>query len=145
MSSDSIQFYKIETGSHLLVEDFIKCLNDEKSSFRYFENRTLEVLKNHLETLIVKNNNSFIGYGHLDKEGETTWLGIVVLNKFQGMGIGKRIMTELINNAKQLLLSSIKLSVDIENYKARALYEKIGFNLEKQTAKICYYKLYIDK
>lgn len=145
MSLDTIKLYTIESGSHDLVKDFITDLKEEKASFRYFENRDLTVLKKHVETLLLKINNSLAGYGHLDKDGDIVWLGIVVLKKFQGKGIGAIIMNQLLKRAKDLNLSSINLSVDSENHKARSLYKKKGFRLVKETSEICYYTLHLCK
>ena len=144
MSLDRIEIFTIDSGSHFMIKEFLEHMNAEKSSFRYFDKRNLSVLKNHVETVILKVNKSFAGYGHLDKEGDIVWLGIVVLKEFQGMGFGAKIMNELIKKAIALNLSFIKLSVDTKNLVARALYVKKGFRLIKETKEICYYSLYFN-
>lgn len=141
MSLNSIEIFTIDSGSHFMIKEFLAHLNEEKSSFRYFDNRHLSILESHLETVILKIDNSFAGYGHLDKEGDVVWLGIVVLKEFQGMGIGAKIMDELILKANTLKLPKIILSVDTKNLIARALYIKKGFDFVKETTQVCYYSL----
>ncbi|MFS4466251.1 GNAT family N-acetyltransferase [Maribacter sp. 2210JD10-5] len=111
------------------LKAFIESLDDEQNSFRYFKNRTFEVLKNHLYTCLLLNNDLPIGYGHLDKENAIVWLGIVIKKEYQGKGLAKKIMQSLIKRAEELKLESIHLSVDNDNERAITLYERFGFHL----------------
>lgn len=115
-----------------LIEDFISKLNSEKKSFRYFEKRSAEIISNHIFTVVSFSDNGEIsGYGHLEPENDKTWLGICVLEKFQGKKIGALIMNSLIDFGKKNGLHRIHLSVDKENVNAQMLYEKVGFEQQK--------------
>jgi ribosomal protein S18 acetylase RimI-like enzyme len=106
------------------IRDFF--LKNEKNqvNFRYFKTRDFSIIKNHIKTILLKDNNKIVGYGHLDKdENNQIWLGIMVCDDCIGRGYGKKMMAELLINQKD----SIKLSVDIENNIAKKLYEKNGF------------------
>tara|TARA_R110001583_G_scaffold82491_1_gene218775 strand:- start:12562 stop:13863 length:1302 start_codon:yes stop_codon:yes gene_type:complete len=109
------------------LESFIKELDKEQESFRYFKNRDLKALKNHVFTFLLLHGGITVGYGHLDKEGNTVWLGIVVKQEYQGKGYAKKMMQILIDKAKSLGLNSIQLSVDDKNKKALGLYKQYGF------------------
>jgi GNAT superfamily N-acetyltransferase len=108
---------------------FINNIGEAGKTFRYFQKRNCDVIKNHITTLLILNENSPIGYGHLEKEGENIWLGICVLPEFKGKGIGKVIMNELIKVARDENLKYIALTVDKDNVGAIKLYLSFGFKL----------------
>jgi ribosomal protein S18 acetylase RimI-like enzyme len=63
-------------------------------------------------------------YGFVDEE--IPELGISVSKEFRGKGVGRDLMTKIINHAEESGVKSISLSVAPENFALR-LYEKIGF------------------
>ncbi len=111
------------------LRSFINSLGDEQNSFRYFKTRGQEVLDKHLFTCLVFEKGAAAGYGHLDKEDGVVWLGIVVKLGYQGLGLGKKIMQVLLDRGKAMNVGAIQLSVDNDNEKAMALYEKYGFEV----------------
>jgi ribosomal protein S18 acetylase RimI-like enzyme len=117
----------INAGNTELLEKFILSAGSSLHTFRYFQNRPFSVLKNHLVTCLLINENNPAGYGHLDKDGDTVWLGIAIAEGFKGKGLGKLIMEFLVSNAKSNRLSKLKLAVDDGNGPAIRLYEKFGF------------------
>ncbi len=124
-----------------LVHDFLKVAGRAKTHFRYFDNRTMDILDNHLATYLIRVNGQIIGYGHLDQENDIVWLGIAIADGFQGIGLGKLMMDTLVAAAKIKQLKSIQLAVDSDNEKAIGLYHKFGFHSFKQTDKITFMKL----
>ena len=117
---------------------------DTLRSFTYFDSRSLDILDNHVVTLVLEDDDkSIIGYGHLDKEDETVWLGIALSQGHKGKGLGKVIMDALISSASEESVDEIKLSVYKDNVPAQKLYEKFGFKLSDQTKKSYFYTLKI--
>lgn len=112
-----------------LLKVFIENLNEEKKTFRYYNNRSLRIISNHLYTSLLFLNDEPVSYGHLDKENDIVWLGILVKEQFQGKGIAKRMMSLLVARAKELNLTAIQLSVDKINNKAISLYLKYEFKV----------------
>ena len=110
-----------------LLEQFILKIGIAAESFRYYNSRPISVIKNHLVTLLLIDNENPIAYGHLDKENEDVWLGICVLSEYSRKGYGKKMMNELIIEAKELHLSNIVLTVDKDNFSAINLYKKMNF------------------
>ena len=53
-----------------ILEDFINLLDKEKETFRYFNKRSISVVKNHVYTCLLKHKDEIIAYGHLDKEND---------------------------------------------------------------------------
>lgn len=137
MSGDLI----IEEASVDAIEEFLRIAGSSLDTFRYFEKRPLKIIKNHLKTLLVYQQNTPVGYGHLDLENDVVWLGICVASKFKGLGIGKLIMNELIHEGRKLDISEIKLSVDAANTKAEQLYQKFGFEEDQLLGNTRFMKL----
>jgi hypothetical protein len=75
-----------------LLELFFNNNPKNQTTFRYFKNRNFDSIKNHILTLLLYQNNDIIGYGHLDKEDNITWLGIMLGDKYVGNGLGGIIM-----------------------------------------------------
>ncbi|WP_421808361.1 GNAT family N-acetyltransferase [Flagellimonas sp.] len=112
-----------------ILNEFISGLDREQDSFRYFKNRDLDVIKNHLITILLLDAGNPIGYGHLDKEDDKVWLGIVIKEDYQGKGLANILMNELLRNGDKMGINTISLSVDTTNERAKALYKKHGFHL----------------
>jgi GNAT superfamily N-acetyltransferase len=111
-----------------LVKDFIVNSGNSIRTFRYFNNRSYNVICNHLVTYLLYIDSSFpIGYGHLEFEGDKLWLGIAISEKYKGCGFGSKMMRKLIEFAIEKKVLSIFLTVDIENTNAIILYQKCGF------------------
>lgn len=107
---------------------------EELSTFRYYNKREIQAsMKNHIITVLLNRNDSPIGYGHLDRDKDKTWLGIVIRKEFQGLGFGRKIMEMLISEAKNSKVDCLWLTVDKSNVKAKSLYEKFGFTLYDST------------
>ncbi len=67
------------------------------------------------------------------KEGPTIHLlSIAVLSDYQGIGIGTKLLRELIERAKEKGVKYIYLEVRVSNKKAINLYEKMGFEKYKR-------------
>ncbi|EKO1914343.1 GNAT family N-acetyltransferase [Clostridium botulinum] len=61
----------------------------------------------------------------------TASLGMMVYKAYQGTGIGKKLMSEILDLADNwLMLVRIELGVFTDNEKAIKLYEKFGFKIE---------------
>ena len=117
------------------LKSFIKNSEENIKNFRYFLNRDLSILGNHVYTILLKIDQEYLGYAHLDKEEDDIWLGISISKKIQGLGFGKILMENLISYAKKMNLKEIKLSVDFENTKAEHLYKNHGFKLLERNTK----------
>lgn len=85
-------------------------------------------------SLVAEENDAFVGNVGFGQEARLkrrhlghVW-GMYVTPEVRGRGIGRALMTELINRANQLdHLEQIGLSVITENVAAKTLYESLGF------------------
>ena len=154
-----MQFVQVKYPDVKLLEQFIAEAGTSLKSFRYFQKRPLEVIKNHLCTFLLLDEGKPVVYGHLDVSDEATiasncgsdekivptqktiWLGIAVTEKFVGLGLGVMMMNQLISFAKLNKVKEIKLSVDNDNTSAIALYEKLGFKLIEKKEVFGFYVL----
>ena len=116
-----------------LLNDFLT--GDMPGSFRYFNKRNIDCIENHIVTLIMTEPNveepKVIGYGHLDKDGDNIWLGICILPEHQGNKYGDKVLDFLLSYIKENSLQNVRLSVDVDNYKAINLYMKKNFRITK--------------
>ena len=130
-----IQFSEITEKNIHILQKFINLNNSE--NFTYYDKRSKEVIKNHIITVVLHEEEEIIGYGHLDYE-EKVWLGICVLDKHTGQGYGKKIMNFLLKEAKNKKIKQIYLSFYEGNVIAHNLYKKFGFEDTKIENSVCY-------
>lgn len=124
-----------------LLSSFLKTAGDALKTFRYYDKRPLSVTSNHVATLIGKEGDTPVSYGHLDKDGDIVWLGICVSPMYQGKGLGSAMMAALIAEGSRLGIKKIRLGVYHDNASARTLYEKFGFVEDYADGNVVYYEL----
>ena len=81
--------------------------------------------------IVLVENDVVFGYGHIDFDNNY-WLGICILNEYQGKGYGKLTMDYLLNHNNTRLCKSIYLTVDKENNIGLNLYKKYNFKIIKE-------------
>lgn len=115
--------------------EFLDNCSESLKSFRYFDKRRpQEAIENHIVTYVTYCGNEAVAYGHLDREGDTVWLGICVADSFVGQGFGKKMMRLLVDSYAGI----ITLSVDSNNLAAISLYKKFGFKESKKQKNITF-------
>ncbi len=129
----------------LLDEFFLNLDKKSLKSFRYFLKRPFNIIKNHLITVLVfDEEDQAIAYGHLDQEDGILWLGIVVNKEARGNGIGEKTVNYLIHQARLENKNLITLSVDKNNYNAINLYGKLGFKKIKEVNNHFFFQLKVS-
>jgi ribosomal protein S18 acetylase RimI-like enzyme len=125
---------EIKQHNKELLDTFI-VNNIFPNTFRYFNKRTSDIISYHLITLLLMDNETPVGYAHIDFDCDKHWFGICILDKYQGKGYGKMMMQYIFNNEKVKNIDKIYLTVDKVNNVAIKLYEKYDFNIinEKNT------------
>ncbi|MBR6505197.1 MAG: ribosomal protein S18-alanine N-acetyltransferase [Clostridia bacterium] len=102
-----------------------------QSDFDDFWNEN--ILKLELENensyyIVAKEDNDIVGFGGLWKSIDDIHLTNIVTKKnLRNKGIGKTILNELINQAKNFGYNIITLEVNENNLPALSLYKKFGF------------------
>jgi GNAT superfamily N-acetyltransferase/sugar phosphate isomerase/epimerase len=135
-----MQFKRINNGNTHLLERFVKRAGKSLETFRYFSSRPFSIVKDHVCTWVIEEDGQVEAYGHLDKEGETIWLGIAVTEHAKGKGFGKKMMQRLVESALALGLPKVKLSVDHVNEAAIKLYQQFGFKLVEKRETFGFYE-----
>jgi ribosomal protein S18 acetylase RimI-like enzyme len=127
-----MRFFSLDLSdkSKELLQNFLDDCGGSLSSFRYYESRDFDAVKNHITSFLLYDGNLCVGYGHLDKDGDDVWLGICVKENYTGLGYGKIIMNNLTNSYDRDIL----LSVDKNNKSAINLYEKYDFVVKTEKA-----------
>lgn len=70
----------------------------------------------------------YIGMWHIVTEGHIT--NVAVLKKYQGQGIGRMLVSKLIDVAHEKYMMGLTLECSTVNEKALNLYKSLGFNIE---------------
>ena len=137
-----MKFLRITNQHDLqILSKFIDSLKEEKDTFKYFEKRKIEIVHNHeLTYLMFGKKNEILAYGHIEKENDNYWLGILVPIKYQSKGNGLLMMNKLIQESKKLKIPKITLSVYKTNKKALNLYNKMGFSILKEDESNLYFE-----
>ena len=89
----------------------------------------LENIKLDLITVYKKENGKFMGcgYGVIEK-GFIGLFDIIVKNEFRGNGYGKEIVETILSKSNEQGIGKAYLSVVDNNFIAKNLYKKLGFN-----------------
>jgi GNAT superfamily N-acetyltransferase len=132
---DSLVIKKITISDLEILKNFIQSSGDSLKTFRYYEKRDFKIISNHILTALLFFNNKPIAYGHLEKEDDKMWLGIMVSESEKGKGFGKVIMSYLISYCKENKFSNIFLTVDKNNLNAIYLYQKFDFKIVSEFSK----------
>jgi ribosomal protein S18 acetylase RimI-like enzyme len=115
----------ISNPSILEIKKFIDSNPNGLKKFRYFNKRGFDVIKNHLKTLLLVDNEKIVGYSHLDREGDDIWFGIMICDDCVGKGHGSFLIKETLSE----FYGDVKLTVDKDNLPAINLYTKNNFKI----------------
>jgi len=108
-------------GDAKLIKRFYQELNNELQSFTL----SLDELLRTLDFVKVSYVGKYIaGIAGLRKGN---FLFVIVKERFQNRGIGKRLLQEVIQEAKKKRYHYVQLTVYKENQHAAHLYKKVGF------------------
>jgi GNAT superfamily N-acetyltransferase len=88
-----------------------------------------------LATIMEKEKEIIIGLGQyeLNSDMHSAEVALVVSDKFQGLGIGRELLSYLIYLAKRQGLLGFTGEVLVENRSMVRLFEKMGFDTEKRS------------
>ena len=126
-----LHIVEIDETNHHYITTFLS--NNIPSTFRYFKSRSIDIIKNHVLTIVLLNEQQIpIGYAHIDYENKY-WLGICILDAYQGKGLGNKMMEYILNHEKITVLNDIYLTVDSTNENAIKLYKKFNFSIVELT------------
>lgn len=118
---------KSDGSAQAKLERFLSTIAKGNKSFRYFQNRDIDVVRGHDVSVILDIADEPIGYGHIETENGVSWLGIAVSDAHTGKGWGKLIMAHLIEATTHTAIRVLNLKVDQHNVGAIKLYEENGF------------------
>lgn len=157
-----IRFPKIEDTEGLLAmlqnsvatTDYLLLTTEETDiSIEQEKKWLLSVLSDENKIMLVAiHNNKVIGNaeltcGSIIKKKHWATLGITIIDKWRNLGLGREMISTLIDLAKEKnKIEIISLEVFANNYQAIALYQKMGFEKEAQI-KDCFKQIdgtYVD-
>lgn len=68
--------------------------------------------------------------GQLSRIRHTATVGIGVLSAYQGIGIGRALMRDVVAQARSAGITRLELTVMVSNERAIGFYERLGFEIE---------------
>ena len=122
----------VTTMRHLQVSDIDSVVALEKLSFPHpwSKQNFLDSLSANDECWVMLLDGELIGHGVMTVVCEdATLLNIAVMPKYQGCGLGKRLLNFLLDVVVQQGAKSCFLEVRPSNENAIALYRNFGFNI----------------
>lgn len=142
---DNNNIISVNKNNINILEQFLSNAGNSLNTFRYYNKRDVSIIEKHVCTYIILEDSIPVGYGHLDKEDDTVWLGIAISEVAKGKGYGKKMIEELISTAEKLKVKKINLSVDSNNDVAIRLYKKYGFEYQKNKDNVKFFQKTIIK
>lgn len=124
---DDIHVVEINNSNIDMLSCFLS--NSLPPTFRYFESRTIDSIKNHIITLLIMKDKDAIGYTHIDydKNSKIYWLGICILENYHNKGYGNFLINTILAKSRMKQINKIHLTVDNTNIYAIKLYLKHNF------------------
>jgi RimJ/RimL family protein N-acetyltransferase len=124
----NIHFKKTNTKN---LKKFLSICKEELKTFRYFNKRSISIIKTHVLNNIIAIDDLPIGYFHLEKENNIFWFGVCISKKYQSNKLGSLILSYVISFCLFNNIKKINLTVDAHNTKAIHLYIKYKFKIKK--------------
>ena len=93
------------------------------------EQLAFHVMNGNYQSFTLSDNDKIVGFGQIQLVKQRAHLARLVINpKYRGLGLAKRLLSELIENAQQQIkVKEVSLFVYLENITAIACYTKFGF------------------
>lgn len=136
-----MRFERVQAGNLELLRTFLDTAGRSLETFTYFSRRELSIVLRHQICVLAMLDGVAIGYGHIEKEGPTWWLGVCIAEAQCGKGHGRSIMQHLMEHCRDQGIPRIDLSVKTGNLWAIALYRSLGFRQHGEDSSSCYMHL----
>ncbi len=124
-------------ADHERLHDFYASLSETiTGTFRPFEQPTLAVLRRHLQeteagrhvSIGLESSGKIVGHGFVMNIGEKhPVFGLGLDESLQGQGWGRRLMETVLENAREMGVEHMTLTVVKRNRRALRLYRSFGF------------------
>lgn len=132
--AEDINFMRRQTG---VRENILSLASERVANSRAF----IENLGDNIHMFVVEIEEKVVGVASLNvitnpRRNHTGEIGIMVNKDYQNRGIGRQLMEELIDLAKNwLMLKRVQLDVISDNERAISLYKSLGFKIEGEKIK----------
>ncbi len=128
-----IESFRTAVGSVAREQKYLSFL--DAPSIEMTRTFVLENIRDHWPQYVAISKDKVIGWCditslHRPVLAHSGVLGIAVLAKYRGQGIGQALLHVALNKAKEIGLTRIELTVREKNELAISLYKKFGFEIE---------------
>ncbi len=138
---------KIYDGFTLVAQEGIYLETVTPSPLEDFKTFQMNLIQSNMPTFCALDGEHVVGWvdisqGKAPRMSHRGFLGMGIIKKYRGQGIGTMLLQKAIEQAKHTDLEQIELSVYTTNVVAIKLYEKFGF---KETGRIKHYRKYQEQ
>ena len=142
-----MKIVKLSKNHHSALEEFLGEL-DTRATYDYTHfgyrvndpSKTAnkiydEVAKGASVGYVILDKKKIVGFGHLDlfskkEKRHVVKLGIILHQRYQGRGLGRRLLDSMIADARRMGIEKIWLATYADNRRALELYLSRGFGVE---------------
>ncbi len=150
-SNDLKKVREFQKYINSLIEEEVMILLNKKKSLKeekdWLKEQLKSVKKKKQIVIVAEDKNKIVGIAEIrlrrERQNHVGEFGISVKKGYRGIGLGKKLMKEVLKLAKKELVPKpkiIRLSVFSENKIAQNLYKKFGFKKVAQIPKQIQYK-----
>lgn len=126
---------EMKMSDKVMIQTFFDCMSEYSASFfnvnKGNEKRTMEFFDNGKADhrfFVVTDERVIIALAFIwDINTSIPWFGIAVADKYQGQGIGQKLIGEVCSYLQQKNYGGLILRTSTQNIPAQKLYEKCGF------------------
>lgn len=138
----SLTYERMLTENDIDIPEFISILEmPEIARYLSISDNYFHYVTNTTNVYFYKvyKNNKLIGSTHIEKQGETLFMDILVFPEQQRMGLGTKIVKDIQNGVLELDYEKIEISIDESNTASLKLFEKAGFITVSKDAELINY------
>lgn len=124
------------------IESHFNQLSDHSSEMRFFSKKTPEMIRSWLDNMLnqtihehhwimkMSPEGNVIGLGQISSDSKTTEIAISISDEYQGMGIGREILSKLIEKCKDLGYKKVFVCCLPSNKVVISILKSLGFCME---------------
>ena len=116
------------------IENTVITFEKEKPSFEAFYQRVLNIKKNY-PYLVYEEDGKILGYAYASRFRDrkafdnTCELSIYLIDKAKGKGIGKKLLSKMLEYLRLQNINSVVSCITVPNLASNHLHESMGFTL----------------
>lgn len=127
------------------IDDLVNLFNEESDWLGRYTRANIEYFAKKFNIKILRTAHQVIGFVIYNNNWLKGYIDFIAINrKFQGKGFGKQLINAVLDDFEAKGIKTVYLRVYYNNYKARHVYEKMGFTPISESYYVLTYKKRLD-